>query len=298
MYFVGVTTGGSAIHRVFSVWKPLLGLDDVELVGINVPVRASTQQYRRVVEHLRNDPLSRGALVTTHKINLFAACRDLFVYIDDEAARLGETSALVAGEEGVGARALDKVTSLLALESLVPSISGRELLVMGAGGAALALGDALAHSSGEAPSAVTVTDLSPERLHTFARVTTDGRPDITWTLTTLKSGTTHDAILAILPPHAVVVNATGMGKDRPGSPVTDTAEFPDDGVVWDFNYRGSLELLAQARAQQSRHRLVVEDGWRYFVHGWIQAIGAVFSVGAPRSGATFEALFDASQAVR
>ena len=90
-----------------------------------------------------------------------------------------------------------------------------------------------------------------------------------------------DELLAALPPSSLVVNATGMGKDRPGSPLTDAGRFPERGVVWEFNYRGSLEFLAQARAQQQERDLTVEDGWRYFVHGWSQVVADVFDIPMP-----------------
>ena len=95
----------------------------------------------------------------------------------------------------------------------------------------------------------------------------------------------HDAdeILAKLPPASLVVNATGMGKDRPGSPISDAGRFPQNGVVWEFNYRGSLEFLALARRQKAERGLVIEDGWRYFVHGWTQVIADVFDIPMPRA---------------
>ena len=52
-----------------------------------------------------------------------------------------------------------------------------------------------------------------------------------------------------LPPRSLVVNATGMGKDRPGSPLRAGAAFPERSAVWELNYRGELEFLRQARAQ-------------------------------------------------
>jgi shikimate 5-dehydrogenase len=73
-----------------------------------------------------------------------------------------------------------------------------------------------------------------------------------------------------------------MGKDVPGSPLTDDVRFPERGVVWEFNYRGSLEFLHQARAQQQARDLVVEDGWRYFIHGWTQVIADVFDLDMPQ----------------
>lgn len=87
------------------------------------------------------------------------------------------------------------------------------------------------------------------------RVTTEGRPDVTWTLTTLERGTTHDAILAILPPRAVVVNATGMGKDRPGSPVMASAVLMPNRVAPTSSYLRSRDRSAQpARARAARPR--------------------------------------------
>jgi shikimate 5-dehydrogenase len=87
--------------------------------------------------------------------------------------------------------------------------------------------------------------------------------------------------VAQLPPSSLVVNATGLGKDRPGSPLTDDVVFPTKGVVWEFNYRGSLEFMVQAERQQEIRSLLIEDGWRYFVHGWSQVVADVFNIPMP-----------------
>jgi shikimate dehydrogenase len=52
-------------------------------------------------------------------------------------------------------------------------------------------------------------------------------------------------------------------------------------VVWEFNYRGSLDFLHQAQRQRDVRGLQIEDGWRYFVHGWTQAVAEVFDVPMP-----------------
>ena len=85
----------------------------------------------------------------------------------------------------------------------------------------------------------------------------------------------NDELLGRLPAGSVVINATGMGKDTPGSPITGAGVFPLDGVAWEFNYRGELDFLHQALAQQESRRLLVEDGWLYFLHGWTQVIAQV-----------------------
>jgi len=299
MYFVGVTTGSSAIHRVFAAWRPMLGLDGVELAGIDIPVGAPAEAYRRVVAFLRDDPLSRGALVTTHKLDVYAACRDLFREVNDDAGRLREVSALVARDGWIDGLALDTITAELSLHAIVPALAGRDVLVMGAGGAALALCDYFAHRAGaDAPARVVVTDIAADRLAAVSAATAGGDPRIAWRTHLLAPGETHDALVAELSPGALVVNATGMGKDRPGSPLTDAAAFPRKGYAWEFNYRGELGFLRQARARAAEDELVVEDGWRYFVHGWTRAIDAVFDLGIPTSGPGFDRLYEAAQRVR
>jgi shikimate 5-dehydrogenase len=88
----------------------------------------------------------------------------------------------------------------------------------------------------------------------------------------------------------MVVNATGLGKDGPGSPLTDRVVFPEGGLVWEFNYRGDLVFLDQARAAEQARNLSVHDGWVYFIHGWTRVIAEVFDIDIPMSGPAFEEL--------
>jgi shikimate 5-dehydrogenase len=69
-----------------------------------------------------------------------------------------------------------------------------------------------------------------------------------------------------------------MGKDIPGSPVTDTVVYPMNSVAWEFNYRGKLPFLRQAQSQKIARRLNVQDGWVYFLHGWTEVIAQVFHI--------------------
>jgi len=89
---------------------------------------------------------------------------------------------------------------------------------------------------------------------------------------------------------SLVINATGLGKDAPGSPLTDQGVFPQRAVVWELNYRGDLVFLDQARAQEKALQLQVEDGWTYFIHGWTQVIAEVFDIEIPVSGPEFDAI--------
>ena len=102
--------------------------------------------------------------------------------------------------------------------------------------------------------------------------------------------------MTTLPDHSIVINATGMGKDIPGSPITTNGKFPLHGVAWEFNYRGDLEFLHQAEAQRDERDLVVEDGWIYFIHGWSQVIGQV--LGQEVTPDLFEELEEIAREIR
>ena len=107
-----------------------------------------------------------------------------------------------------------------------------------------------------------------------------------------------DAIVSRLRPGSLIVNATGLGKDAPGSPLTDAVRFPERGIVWEFNYRGDLLFLDQARAQQRTRHLTIEDGWTYFLHGWTRVISDVFDLEIPTRGPFFDELARAAGAAR
>jgi shikimate 5-dehydrogenase len=281
MYFIGVTTSQSSIMKLFPLWAEALGID-ARIRGIDIGIDADPEVYRNVVEFIKNDELSMGALVTTHKINLYQAARDLFDWLDPYARMFGELSCISKRDGRLEGHAKDPITSGLALEAFVPENHWRrhegEALIMGAGGAAIAMGAYLLHErhGDNVPSRLVVTDLSEQRLDEFARIMKSINPDVPLELHLTPEPEMNDALLKGLKPHSLVVNATGLGKDRPGSPLTDACEFPEGGLVWEINYRGDLLFMHQALRQKEARNLHVEDGWVYFLHGWTQVIAEVF----------------------
>lgn len=295
-YFIGVTTGSSSIRTVFPKWAEALQLGDVELVGIDLPLHAPAEQYRRVVSFLREDELSRGALVTTHKIDLFRAATDLFDEVDPLASLMSEVSCLSKRDGRLVATAKDPYSSGLAIDAFAPAdywASGdTEVFILGAGGSALAIDWHLSRRErGDArPARVVVSNRSAPRLDTVRKVHDAVASDIPLETAVVPDPRDNDRLLAQLSPGALVINATGLGKDAPGSPLTDAARFPQRAIAWDLNYRGDLVFLDQARAQEDERELTVVDGWEYFLHGWTQVIAEVFDVAIPTSGPDFEAL--------
>jgi len=282
MGFVAVTTGSSSIMKVFPLWADILGLPTRRLIGHDLPMDASPEQYRALVEQVRDDPRHRGALVTTHKMNVYAAASDLFDELDPFAVSCSEISSIAKRGTRLSGRAKDPITVDLALNDFLPedhfATTGAEVIILGAGGSGTALSWALSERD-DAPAKVTVTARDDAKLEHLREVhrqhgTREGLIEY------VRTDTVDDAasLVAAAPRGSLIVNATGLGKDRPGSPLPDDAVFPDDAYVWEFNYRGSLEFLHQARAQESDRSLHVVDGWRYFIHGWSQVVADVFEL--------------------
>ncbi len=293
LHFIGVTTGQSSIMRVFPAWADLLGID-AAISGIDFPLHADPESYREAVRFIKADPLSRGALVTTHKIDLFAACRDLFDVVDPHAALMDETSCLSKDGQALVCHAKDPISSGLAVDGFLPknhfADTGAELFAMGAGGSTIALTWHLMRRERgrDVPSRIVVSDRDPGRLAEIRRIHGSVASDVPVEYRLVRGASDNDAVLAGLKPGSFVVNATGLGKDQPGSPLGDGARFPERAIAWDLNYRGKLVFLDQARTQQDARGLQVENGWTYFLHGWTQVIAEVFHVDIPTSGPRFD----------
>lgn len=297
-YFIGVTTGSSSIMKVFPRWAEALGLE-AGIKGFDFPPNDKAENYREVVGFIKNDPNSLGALVTTHKINLFKSCRDLFDHIDPYTEILDEVSSISKNGDALCGHAKDPITSGLSLESIVDNQywqrTGGHLLLLGAGGSSLALTLYLhekAAKDGDVPVKIVVNNRSAQRLEEMRAIHQKLGLQIPVAYHLAPTPQDNDKIVATLPPGSMVVNATGLGKDRPGSPLTDGVVFPEKGIAWDFNYRGDLVFMDQARRQEAQRNLTVEDGWVYFIHGWTRVIAEVFHIDIPTSGPEFDQLSD------
>ncbi len=270
--------------RLFPAWAKELGLGDVRLVGCDLPIHAERRRYRDLVQRIKSGERERGALITTHKIDLFEACRDLFDRIDESADLCGETSCLSKRDGLLCARATDSLAAGRALGEFLPvdhwQETGGEVLCLGAGGSAVAITVEMikraANSPG--PARITVVNRSPGRLEAMRAIHArlGAAPETNYVLNA--DPRINDQLVRDLPPGSLTINATGMGKDSLGSPVTDAAEFPESGFVWELNYRGELQFLHQAFRQKEGRRLRVHDGWRYFIHGWATVIEEVFDL--------------------
>ena len=303
-YYIGVSTTKSSIMRVFPKWAEYLDLGDTSFVGIDCKIHDDPGIYRKVVKFIKSDKKSLGALVTSHKIDLYEAAKDLFDKIDPYTDLLGELSCISKKNGKLWAHAKDPITSGLSLESFIPKNHWKrnspEIFIIGAGGASLALTTYIMQSleKDNLPSRIYISNRSAPRLEKMKKIHNKINPGIPIEYLHHRYSTDNDKIVNSLKNGSLVINGTGLGKDAPGSPLTDAVEFPKNGFVWDYNYRGDLLFLKQAKIQQKEKNLHIEDGWVYFLHGWTRVIAEVFHIDIPTSGPEFEEISKIALKVR
>jgi shikimate 5-dehydrogenase len=283
-YFVGVTTARSSIMKVFPLWMKVLGRTEVVIEGMDLKIHDTREAYRAATNQIKQDTLSLGGLVTTHKIDLLNASRDLFEYLDPYAQICGEISSISKLEGRLEGHAKDPITAGLSLDAIVgPGYFGRtgaEALILGAGGSGMAT---LLHlmekkHPADRPRRVVMVNRSPGRLEHLREMVERIGTDIQVEYVCNTDALVNDRLMEGLADFSLVINATGMGKDTPGSPLSSHGLFPRKGIVWEFNYRGELDFMHQALAQVSTREVRVEDGWLYFVHGWTQVVAQVLHI--------------------
>ena len=131
---------------------------------------------------------------------------------------------------------------------------------------------------GNDPKNIVVANRSTPRLEECKKINEEFYPNTIPAeyFLTPDPGQNDDVMAKEMGEGSLIINATGLGKDRPGSPLTDAAQFPKKAIVWEINYRGELTFMHQAEAQEKEKELDIQDGWMYFVYGWTQVMADVF----------------------
>ncbi|WP_116953020.1 hypothetical protein [Jiangella endophytica] len=281
--FLGVATAGSRSHDVFPGWAATLGRPDWTLRGVDLPLTATDAAYADLADAVAANPRIAGAVVTSHKLRLYRAGATLLRRTDVLAGLTHEVNSLVRTPGGVEGHARDPL-ALSAVLRAGPR-PGADVVVYGAGGAGTALLLALTLNVEATLAAGRPVPADATQAGTLTVLDTDAAALAALRATAERCGVLDDRLRLAdartplpVPEHALVVNATGLGKDRPGSPLPPGTVLPATATAWDFNYRGDLTFLADARA----HGAAVVDGWDYFVAGWGAALTAI--AGRPLTG--------------
>ena len=284
MEFFGVRTEDSLSAQYFPDWARALGVQDAELRGVNLPIDGTLDAHREAVLRLKKDPEVQGALVTSHKLAIVRAAGDLIDRRTPASELTGEVSALYKRGDELWGHAVDPENYGLAITQVLSSDwwakhEGAGILSLGGGGATVALIVYLLKQAVDRPAFLQIVEKRSDNLHHCKNITNRiGSGAVKLEFFHTSDPLVCDSLVAKLPSYSLVINATGMGKDLPGSPVTDNVYFPDHSVVWDLNYRGPREFLVRGELQGATRPIKVADGWGYFLRGWSSVMGLVFDI--------------------
>ena len=87
--------------------------------GVDCKIHDDPEVYRNAVAQIKYDPNSLGALVTTHKIDLLTAARDMFDYLDPYAQITDEVSSISKLDGRLEGHAKDPITSGASLDAII-----------------------------------------------------------------------------------------------------------------------------------------------------------------------------------
>src|SRR4051812_37838363 len=214
VYFIGVTTGQSAMVKIFPQWMAALGRPEIVLEGYDCKIHDEPERYQQIVTQIKQDPLALGALITTHKLDLLAATRDQFDFLDPYAELCAEISCIAKHENRLEGYAVDPVADGRALQAIIGEnhfkrTSG-SVLCFGAGGAATALALYLINrpSAGDRPKYFTLVDVEQARLDHIRAMVNKVGTDIHFEYICNADSAQNDQLLATATTGSVIINAT------------------------------------------------------------------------------------------
>ncbi len=243
--FYRETTSKSSIMKVFPKWADYLNVEAIAQRGLISKLHDTPENYREAVRFIKEDPHSLRARQTTHKIDLLKACKDMFDELDPyamlmDAGNQQHLKTSMANWSDMPKIPFPAVWRLKLDGKLLKKYRGRN-----SADGRRRRNNRINLLSDEAGTwrqqtiKIYVTNRSTGRLKENQRIHHQLHSDVTVEYIHAPVPEQNDAVAAKLKPASLVANATGLGKDAPGSLLTDAAIFPEHGIVWDFNYRGT-----------------------------------------------------------
>lgn len=269
--FLGVSTKNSSVNKTFPYWMKEID-SNAALYGMDLSLNSPRKSYLEFIE-MATCPDVVGALITSHKTDVFRHGQSFFSDISQDATELKEISSIrhntSTGE--LFAHNTDIVGSRRALAELTTKnerwLNGDgNITILGAGGACLSLLKALERYQNFSGK-IFLTEKSLDRISEIK----DILDRLNLNIIIEPSENTEDVIRSS-GAAPLVINATGVGKDIQGSPISNIDCIGREATVWELNYRGDLTLLNDLRETISSNNLIIQDGWDFFVDGWMNNI--------------------------
>lgn len=274
-FFLGVTTEKSLVRQLFQAWCSVLNISNCTLHGINKPPYCALQEYDDI---FKNDFI--GGLITTHKARFYEYLLQNKCSMSPQAHLLQEVSCLKFVDDKPFGDALDSIATAEIIEDFMNTANwqsgNREIVVIGGGGAGMALINGLSKFSDQ----IQIIHILESNIPRFQKIKSEILPKLHFSnakIAVYNSSSADDTLLKCKE-GAFIINASGVGKDYNGQIISSRNVIPYNSLVWDFNYRGNLHLLAEASSVRDDRNLIVKDGWDYFISGWVHHMCQVLNV--------------------
>lgn len=280
-YFLGVSTQNSAIISLFPAWCEVLGVC-CSLRGVDLAIDSSPSSYTSLLEEMKKKSCV-GGLITTHKSNVFRYGETCFKQVSPVSEALHEVSVIYKRKnhselfgDALDTVSIEPIINKLTETNSLWSKGDKNVVVFGGGGAGLALVYALCNKAISQPINITIIENNQKRI-VFLKKMLNNSILFPLNVEVLHSEQGEFSISHV-GKKPLIVNATGMGKDLPGSPIKNFQNIPPESTIWDFNYRGELSFLKYASKYNIEKKLLIEDGWDYFLSGWVHVMCMVFNI--------------------
>lgn len=275
LLFIGVTTEQSKVNLLFPAWQRCLN-ENLQLDCRNIPLRSEPKDYIEVICEIRESPtVINGALITSHKAAVFQHASQVFDRVTSTANMLREIGMVYWRNGELVGDANDPLATAMTCEHILNECeswysNSREAIILGGGGAGVALAHTLLSHRQFECSHITIAESEHARVVELRAIISQWDAAVPIDIYHLADST---ELVSSSQPSSLIANATGLGKDAPGSPVRESVSFPVNSIVWDFNYRfidqDEPTIYELAISQRERAGLHVEHGWRYFIWGWL-----------------------------
>ena len=220
--------------RVFPLWAEHLGLGDVAMSGHDLPIHAEPERYRELVARAEGRPARRRRPRDDAQDRpLRGVPRPLRLRRPVRGAAAARPRRSRSADGAFRAHAKDPISSGRSLDEFVPQGYWRR---DGRRGAALRRRrlEPRDHAPPAAGAPAATTGRRGSSSSTAARGGSSRcAPCTSGSARTSRSSTSttptrveNDRLLAASHAGSLVVNGTGMGKDSPGSPITDARRVP------------------------------------------------------------------------
>ena len=263
--FLGRDTTGTLAAKSFPAWMRLFDAD-CELVCINMSPDSGDQEYVSLLARVRDLKGCAGMMVTSHKVRLYQAAHTSFDRSSSDVELLEEVGGVVVSDKRVVAVSPDAAGFRDEFRQHVNTTSAVDIIVLGGGGASRAI--ALVASALPNVRRIAVTEIDSRRRSELQRWVAWLRIRGVNKPIDILPAEANNELTSNAAPGALVVNASGLGKDSAGSPISRKVKFPFGSIVWDLNYRGELTFLDHANDQADKRDLFVMDGFSLFVKNW------------------------------